>query len=254
MLKDKSQIEKVIIESFVKNFNMIKRLDEKINLQELDYEEIYSKVNPWDKQTIKIDDYPAEGKNLDSWIQSAEDRSQRERFLMNDDELEDYKQKLYKIKSALTKHEKGEPLDDFEKKVVRYYKSDKANQKGRISQMAGQKIDNKFMGSYDNTPLKDVIGKYFSIFDNESGEEGELKILDSGSAVKDGSDISVIFNATLNGEDVKLRVYKDMSYGLEYVTRRENGSNIVFYRFKDYPKFLEIASKSIRNIRPETKY
>ena len=66
---------KSIVESFKKTFDKIKRVNESTvyqGLEELDYNDVYSKINPNDKQTMKIDDYPAEGKNLELWLDVAD--------------------------------------------------------------------------------------------------------------------------------------------------------------------------------------
>tara|TARA_R110000796_G_scaffold252137_1_gene385290 strand:- start:745 stop:1497 length:753 start_codon:yes stop_codon:yes gene_type:complete len=247
--------DKVIIENFVKVFNKIKRLNES-ELNELDYEKVYANTNPWDKQQIKIDDYPAEGKNLDWTLKSAdialnstnyqEKSEQRHRFLMDDSELQEYLNKLKKIKTALDKHAAGEQLEDFERKVVRYYKSNKREQKARISNTAGDKLDSNFIKNFDKSQFSEYENKAIEMFSREDRSKGEAFIMDINPEQYDDG-IRFRVNCKFNGEDAEFLIYQDGSNGFvgndDFRPYVVNDSN-----------FRNLVSNIINKIRPQTNY
>ena len=241
--------EQNIIESFKTQFNKIKRIDE------LDYNDVYSKVNPNDKQTMKIDDYPAEGKNLEHWLSVAdtalnssdweEKKMARHRFLMDDEGLRDYYKKLVKIKSALDKGNNGEPLDDFEKKIVRYYKTDKAGQNHRIHRMAQDKIASDYTKNYDGTVSGD---KTLNVIDWDTKEPVNVEIVGNSTVKNDNRDISIHYPVSINGESGILKVYEDGSHGFTLDSGKFNN-----LKFKERPDFIYADAKKLRNVYPDKK-
>jgi hypothetical protein len=219
----------------------------------LDYNDVNSKVNPYDNQQIKIDNYPTDSRNLMHWLETAEkayngDRQSRNRFLMDDSEFTDYYGKLNKIKSALDKSENGEILSDFETRVVRFYKKNKGSQAARINKATGDKIDSDYVNNYDNSQENGIVGQSFPIIDS-SNEEASIKILDGGKAFKNGPSMTIKFSVNVNGQDGTLDIYNDGSYGVDYGDRRDE------IRFKDgAPSFIKDAAAKLRNVRPEKKY
>jgi hypothetical protein len=247
--------DRVILENFVKVFNKIKRLNES-ELTEVDYEKVYANTNPWDKQTIKIDDYPAEGKNLDWFIKSAdialnsndfkEKSEQRHRFLMDDNQLQEYLNKLKKIKIALDKNAAGEQLEDFERKIVRYYKSNKKEQKARISNAAGKKLDSNFINNFDKSLFNEYKNKPIEIFSREDRSKSEAFITDiNPEQYEDGVRFRV--NCKFNGEDVEFIIYQDGSNG--FVGDDELNPYVV-----SDSGFRILVMNTINGIRPQTNY
>tara|TARA_R110000851_G_scaffold251971_5_gene404514 strand:+ start:10916 stop:11659 length:744 start_codon:yes stop_codon:yes gene_type:complete len=243
--------EKLILENFSKVFNKIKRLNE-TELTEIDYEKVYADTNPWDKQGIKIDDYPTEGKNLDYNIESARkalegDRQERNRFLMDDNEVRGYYNKLLKIKDALNKNENGEELSDFEKKVVRFYKSNKQSQKGRISNAAGKKLDSNFVVNFDKSQFKEFEHTAIEIYSMKTKEKGKGFIKDIKPEQTD-DDVRFRVKCNVNGVgEGEFLMYSDGSSGFV--------GDEKFSEFKVYDeKFRNLAMSTLRKVRPEKNY
>lgn len=247
--REQSLIERgdLIKESFKKEFGKIKRLDE------VDYNDVYSKIKPNDKQRMKIDDYPALGKNLEAWLTVADTalnssdwkakESARHRFLMDDDELQEYYGKLVKIKSAIEKANNGEALDDFEKRIVRFYKTDKGNQNSRINKMAKDKIGGDFMKNHDGTVSGD---KTFSGINKETNEPVNIEIIGNTNVTNDHGDMAINYPVSIDGELGKLKVYGDTSHGFEL-----DSGEFINIRFKDRPDFISTDAKKLQNVYPE---
>jgi len=248
---------KSIVEAFKKTFDKIKRVDETTvyqGLEELDYNDVYSKINPNDKQRMKIDDYPAEGKNLEYWLSVAdkalhssdweEKKHARHRFLMDDDaDVQEYYDKLLKIKTSLDKANNGEPLDDFEKRIVRYYKTDKAGQNHRINKMAKDKIGGDYMKNYDGTVSGD---KTLSVIDGNTKEPANVEIVGNATAKNDNGDMFISYPVSINGEPGTLKVYADGSNG--FTLDSGEFSNL---RFTDRPDFIYADAKKLQNVYPK---
>ena len=255
----KENKEKVILESFVKIFNKIKRLEES-TLDEINYEKVYSDVNPWDKQSVKIDDYPAEGKMLDMNVRSAElavngDREHRHRFLMDDNELRTYLGKLHKIKNALDKSNAGEELDDFEKKVVRFYKSNKQSQKARISNMAGDKLDSNFVKNFDKSAFNEFLtGKGIGISSRNPENKGrsECFLKDIKAEKTNSRDVKLVGTCTINGRVGTFDIYQDGSNGFKGEGDEYTDEFRQYYIYDE--GFRNIATKMLYKIRPERNY
>ena len=255
-LKKRSNLIK---ESFQREYDKIKRLDEETSYQgldELDYNDVYSKINPNDKQRMKIDDYPAEGKNLEYWLSVAdtalnssdweEKKHARHRFLMDDDkDVQEYYDKLVKIKSSLDKANNGEPLDDFEKKIVRYYKTDKAGQNHRIHRMAQDKIASDYTKNYDGTVSGD---KTLNVIDWDTKEPVNVEIVGNSTVKNDNRDISIHYPVSINGESGILKVYEDGSHGFTLDSGKFNN-----LKFKERPDFIYADAKKLRNVYPDKK-
>jgi hypothetical protein len=147
------------------------------SINELDHKKLYSKVDPWDTQRHLIDYYPTSITLLDDVIKDAESFSDRGRFLMTDAELEEYKKMLYHIRDIFKKIKAGEPLNDFEKKLVRYYKTRKDQQKSRIHNYSRKKIIDDYKNNFDPQPFKKFIGTPFKFefdgreYENATGSE-----------------------------------------------------------------------------------
>jgi hypothetical protein len=250
--------EKIILENFVKIFNKIKRINES-ELTEIDYEKVYSDTNPWDDQSIKIDDYPAEGKNLDSTIHSAEiaingenweeKKEQRHRFLMDDNALLEYYNKLKKIKNALDKHASGEELSDFERKVVRFYKSDKKNQKSRMKSAAGNKLDSNFMKNFDKSMFQKFSQEPIEVTSRNTREKTNMVIGDvEPEQTSDG--VRLKFKAKINQESGVFVVYEDGSHGF----KNDGGDEWNDLFVSRDTEFIKLAASTLRKIRPARNY
>ena len=168
---------------------------------------------------------------------------------MDDDaDVQEYYNKLVKIKTALDKANNGEPLDDFEKRIVRYYRADKGNQNHRIHKMAGDKIDKDYMDNYQGDSLE---SNEFEIIDNNTKEDGVVKILDNGKAIKQYDDMLVRYNVLINGEKGYFDVHFDGSNGFTYQEKDNQGyTKTAWIRFKDgLPSFVYDIAKKLRGVR-----
>ena len=226
-------------------------------LDELDYNKIYSDTNPWDKQQVKIDDYPAEGKNLEMNIRSAEmalngDREQRHRFLMDDNEIQEYLNKLHKIKSALDKHKNGEELDDFEKKIVKFYKSNKQSQKSRISNMAGKKLDSDYVKNFDKSKFKQFQNVGLRTVSRDRSDKNEYKVFITDIKVeKENDDVRFRVDCTVQGQEGTFVIYADGSNG--FLDNKSKGINWQALYVTD-TEFRKLVSSELNNIRPARNY
>ena len=247
---------KAIVEAFSETFNKIKRINETTvfqGLDELDYNDIYSKTNQYNKQTAKIDDYPAEGKNLEDWLRVADTalnskdwekkKEARHRFLMDDDGVREYYNKLVKIKSSLDKANNGEPLEDLEKRIVRFYKSDKGNQNARIHSMARDKIEGDYIKSHDGTVNSD---KTLNVIDHNTKELVNVEITGNSTVKNNSGDLSIDYPVSINGEPGILKIYDDGSHGFNL-----DSGEFSSLRFAKRPDFVYADARKLQDIYPK---
>lgn len=217
-------------------------------INELDYQDLYHKMDGVGDQSEKVDDIPAwinQG-YIDNWVEQAQNKLGQPGF------TQEYLNKVLMVKKIFVKKENGEELTDQEKKIFRYIKSSKKSQSSRIQNLSYDKLAKQYIENF-KSPLEHLVGQTFDgVIATRPDGGGDLikkptptKVVDAGQLKRHDHTIGfyMTFSVILNNYKMNLRIFNDGSMGL--YTSDNKGINQRFWVSSD----TELVKSSVEIIR-----